>query len=141
MDKRKGWEIVKVGDGEYAFEMLKPEDAVVLSMRVVEAFGGVIASMIPLLGVDSEELDIFNIDWSALNLAQAQTSLMTMAAQVDAAKIKPIFDCMMTCIFDTKAGRRCTYDDFNGKILTLYKVMFFALRYNFADFFGGNVED
>jgi hypothetical protein len=135
------WEKVEIGNKLYTFEMLQPELAIKLSLRFAEAFGGIIASFIPVLGADSEELDIFNIDWSALNLAEVQGAMMSACAQMDAKKIYRIFDAIMpTCFVVDKSnredkGHRCTYDDFNGQIKTLYKVLFFALRYNFSDFF------
>jgi hypothetical protein len=136
------WETVEFDGKLYAFDMLPPELAIQLSLRVVEAFGGIIASFVPVLGIDSKDFDIFNIDTSALNLTSIQASMMSATSQLDPPKIKAIMDavlpmCMVTSTADAEdKGHRCTYDDFNGNISTLYKVMFYALRYNFADFFG-----
>ncbi len=144
MATRKDWELVKIGGKEYSFEMIPPETSIKLSLRVVEAFGGVIASMIPILGVDSEEFDVFNINWDSINIAEVQGSLMTAVAHVDPAKIFPIFEATLPFCFEIDSngkGQRCNYDMFNGRIKTLYTVLFYALRYNYADFFGVSAED
>ena len=143
MATRKDWEIVKIGDKEYSFVMIPPEDSIKLSLSVVEAFGGIVASLIPVLGVDSEEFDVFDIDWSSINVAEVQSSLMTAVAHVEPAKIFSIFEATLGFCFEIDAngkGQRCKYDMFNGRIKTMYLVLFYALRYNYADFFGVSVE-
>ena len=140
MAKREEWEIVKIGADEYSFEMLPPEYAFTLSIKVVEALGGIMASIIPMLGVDSEKLDIFNIDWSSLNIAEVQASMLSAVKHVDHTKLAPLVQALVPMTFIVKENRRATWDDFNGKMMTLYKVMYFNLRYQFADFFEGKVE-
>ncbi len=130
---------VEIGDKLYVFEMLPAETASTLMMSFINAFGGVIASLVPMLGCDSDDFDIFSLDVSAIKWPMVQAGIMGASANTDPAKMKPVVDVMIGSIFVNDIsggqGRRCTYDDFNGKIMTLYRVVFHALRYNYADFF------
>ncbi len=129
MDKKE-WQKVSIGDREYSFDMLPADKAVVLNLQVVEAFGGLVISFLTLAekGTDSG------------GLSEMKPELLTALSTIKQEKSKAIFDAMLPMCFvrnvTDSQGHRCSYNDFNGRIMELYKVMFYALRYNFADFFG-----
>lgn len=142
------WEKVKVKDREYSFEMLPAELASYLWPQVLEAFGESAASIIDLLGIDLGDNNIDDVisgksDISEIlpniDLSVVQGALAKFFAGVNPAKTKPIIDGVIQSIFVTgpedMTGHRCTYNDFTGRIADLYKVIIFALRYQFWDFF------
>lgn len=143
---KKDWETLEIGTTLYTFEMLQPEIAFAVSLRFLEAVGPVIASCVPVLNMDTDEFDMFNISLSDLNLDQIQSAMMSATTQINPAKIKPIFDEIIGSVFvvnkldQSDKGHRATYNDFNGKIKTLYKVCLHALRFNFADFFADSAQ-
>ncbi len=132
---KKEWEKVSIGDRQYSFEMIPAEGAVKLNLKIVEAFGGILSSLAPMFGDLGKEVD--DIDGDKLG-----DVLMNAAGQVDAAKIMPVLEALVLCCFvitpENPKGYKCTMNDFNGRILELYKVCFYAARYNFADFFGAS---
>lgn len=133
MDKKE-WQKARLEDREFSFEMLPADKAVVLSMQVVDAFGGLVVSFLTMTEKDQ-----------ASGLSGMQSELLSALSSVKPEKSKAIFDAMLPCCFvrnttdPRDAGHRCSYNDFNGRIMELYKVMFYGIRYNFSDFFGGSL--
>jgi len=138
------WKKLKIGDNTYAFEEMSAEAATFGFLKVSEAFGGIIASALPMLGMetgqDAGKLDIKQLA-SVLDVDSLQKALVGAASSINPAKIKAVIDEVLPTIFVTKDseqnGHRCGYDDFRGKIGILYKVVACALRFHYSDFFTG----
>ena len=136
------WKKLRVGDSVYAFEEMSAEDATFGFLKISEAFGGIIASALPMLGMetgqDAGKLDIKELS-KILDVDSLQKALSGAAATINPEKIKSVIDDALPTVFVTKDtekdGHRCSYDDFRGKIGTLYKVVACALRFHYADFF------
>lgn len=142
---KKEWETVEIGNRVYAFEQMPAEECYFASLKAVEAFGGVISSAVSLLGIDAGEeagkLDLKSL-LGRIDLSAIEGALSSASAKVDPDKIKAITDSLMPHWFVTERGEenghRCSYRDFGGEHMAdLYKVLGYALRFYFSDFFTG----
>jgi hypothetical protein len=139
---KEEWEKVTIGDREYSFEALPAEDAFMVSLQLPEVFGDMISAAMPLLG----ESDSGKSKTIAEMLSGSDVTgvMANIFRGVKPDLLKRLSDKMIGTCFVTDKGHskgvRCTYNHFNGKTLELYKVLFYSLRYNFADFFEGNLK-
>jgi hypothetical protein len=125
-EQKAKWEKAVIGTTEYCFEDIPPETAVFLWLEIMETFGDAIGGFLKLSGKDAEDDDSINQAIRALTSSIKPKEIMAIIRQV------------LPSIFVNEkgqAGKRATFDDFQSKTLELYKVVFFAIRYNYADFF------
>ena len=137
---KKEWQKVTLGEREFTFDMLPADRAVMLNMQVVDAFGGLVVTYFSAAERVTADGDPKNISFGTF-----APDLLAAMPSVKPEKSKAIFDVMLPTCFvrDTTNpqdnGHRCSYNDFNGRVKELYKVMFYTIRYNFADFFGASL--
>ena len=133
---KKEWEETKIADKTYRFEMLPADLGLPLSIDIIAAFGPIMGSIMPLFEVSGED-GIENLDGDLL-----QKVLQEATRNVDREKIMPIVKALIPICFvidsTTPNGRRCSLNDFDGNVFEMFKVAFFAARYNFSDFFDGS---
>lgn len=136
------WKKLKIGDSTYAFDDMSAESALLGFLKVSEAFGGIFASAMPMLGMDTgEEAGKMNVKnlLEVLDVDSIQKALTSASSSINPEKIKAVIDETLPTVFITKDtekdGHRCTYDDFRGKLGSMFKVVAFALRFHYADFF------
>lgn len=122
----KEWEKVEIGGVEYAFETIPADQAADLYIDIMDTFGVALTKAWVTITAEGKLSDITNIVTECL-------------PAIDSKKVKPIIRQILPHVFRTPIGssngERCTFDHFNGKILDLYKVVIFAARYNYWDFF------
>jgi len=118
--KKKEWSKITIGTREYAFEDIPGEEAVFLSLKLLNVFGSAFCG---LLGEsDGSGLDVM---------------VSRIASGVNPTEAMGIFKAVIprTFVNEGGSGHRATFDDFQGRTIEFYKVMFACIRYNFADFF------
>jgi hypothetical protein len=134
-DQKKKWNSTKIGTTEYCFDDIPAEPATYLWLEIMETFGEAIGGILKTSGknsLDQENDSAINEAISELTKAIKPKQLMGIIRQV----LPYVFVNEAAC----KDGHRAEFDDFQGKTLELYKVVFFAIRYNYADFFVGALQ-
>jgi hypothetical protein len=119
-EQKKKWEKVRIGTAEYCFDDIPAETATFLWLEVVSTFGGSIGSLLK-----SKESAVDDV-------------LKDIVSSVKPKDTMDIIRQVLPFVFvneSGKPGERATFDHFQGQTFLLFKIMFFALRYNYADFF------
>lgn len=118
--KENGWDKVQIGSREYCFEDVPGEEGAFLSMKIMASLGPAFCG---LLGESTGD--------------PIAAAIAALAGNIDPKANMEIFRALIPRVFinECGSGKRATFDDFQGRTMELFKVMFFCMRYNFADFF------
>jgi hypothetical protein len=126
-ENKKKWERTTIGTTEYCFEDIPAEPAAELWLELMSVFGEGVGALLATSEKDGIRDDM------AIDKA-----IMSLARSVKPKEIMAIVRHVIKYVFINergKDGRRADFGDFQGKTIDLYKIIFFAIRYNYADVF------
>jgi len=135
MIDKKEWQDVTIDGTQYHFDTLNPIKAFPVSVKLGKLLAGALKESgkeLTSLFKESKK-DNVGID-SILSI------IGRLAESVKVDEFNELAQTMISCVKikgENDTGFRAVnyQQDFNGKIMELYKVLFFAIRFNFADFF------